>query len=105
LFKVASTPAGAEVIIDGNSVGMTPIVSKDLDPAGTHTVTVKKDGFETQQRMFGKGDWSKSAQGPSLKMNFRLKRMRGAAAPAGETKENAEPDKKEKPDVEVLTPE
>jgi uncharacterized protein (TIGR02266 family) len=102
VLKVASTPAGAEVILDGNSIGTTPIADKSIDPAGTHTVTVKKDGFDTQQRMFGKGDWSKTAQGPSLKMNFKLKRTRGAAAPAGE---NAEPEKKEKPDVEVLTPE
>jgi PEGA domain len=40
---VASTPAGAEIQVDGVSVGSTPSAIKVT--AGDHTITVKKAGF------------------------------------------------------------
>ncbi len=47
--SVNSTPAGADIEIDGSFVGNTP--SKVTLTPGTHTVVVKKSGF---------GDWSKT---------------------------------------------
>jgi hypothetical protein len=90
VLKVTSTPAGAEVIIDGSSVGTTPFTSKTIDPAAPHAVTVKKDGYESAERMIGGLDWSRPRGNgaPSLKVNVKLRR---AAAPPAAPKENAEP--------------
>lgn len=41
----ASDPDGAEVIIDGQSLGTTP-VTLELDRSTTHQVVIKKDGAE-----------------------------------------------------------
>lgn len=41
----SSDPEGAEVIIDGQSLGKTP-VTLELDRSTTHTVILKKDGEE-----------------------------------------------------------
>lgn len=90
VLKVTSTPAGAEVIIDGSSVGTTPFTSKAIDPAAPHAITVKKDGYESAERMIGGLDWSRPRgnSAPSLKVNVKLRR---AAAPPSAPKENAEP--------------
>ncbi|HMC94776.1 MAG TPA: PEGA domain-containing protein, partial [Polyangia bacterium] len=76
VLKVTSTPAGAEVIIDGSSVGTTPFTSKTIDPAAPHAITVKKDGFEPTERMIGGLDWSRPhGNSPaSLKVNVKLHR-------------------------------
>ena len=45
---VASLPDGADIEVDGSFVGNTP---SDIDvPAGEHTVTVKKSGFQTWEK-------------------------------------------------------
>jgi hypothetical protein len=47
---VAADPAGATVVVDGEAVGATPLVSSLwLDP-GKHTVVVSKEGFESVER-------------------------------------------------------
>ena len=43
LLKVTSDPSGAEVIVDGEIVGETPL--EIYLPAGTHTVLLKKENF------------------------------------------------------------
>jgi hypothetical protein len=47
------------VVIDGVPVGTTPVSSKDIDPAGTHAISVKKDGYESHERMISGSDWSR----------------------------------------------
>jgi len=47
-LEVNSNPSGAEVIIDDDKRGITPIAIKDL-PKGTHIVMVKKEGFDPWQ--------------------------------------------------------
>ena len=42
---VTSTPSGAAVYLDGASKGVTPCSVSDLSP-GTHSVSLKKDGYE-----------------------------------------------------------
>jgi uncharacterized protein (TIGR02266 family) len=98
VLKITSSPTGAEVVIDGSSVGTTPYSSKDVDPTAAHAITVRKDGFEAHERMISGSDWTKSRSGTqSLKMNIRLKRTgpSEAAPPKDEGKAS---------DVEVLTP-
>ena len=98
VLKITSSPTGAEVVIDGSSVGTTPYSSKDVDPTAAHAITVRKDGFEAHERMISGSDWTKSRSGAqSLKMNIKLKRTgpSEAAPPKDEGKAS---------DVEVLTP-
>jgi uncharacterized protein (TIGR02266 family) len=94
VLKVTSTPSGAEVLIDGTSVGNTPFTSKTLDSSAPHAITVKKDGYEANERMIGGLDWSQPhGNSPaSLKVNVKLRRTAPApsATPAA-PKDNAEP--------------
>jgi uncharacterized protein (TIGR02266 family) len=95
-LKVTSVPGGAEVLIDGTSVGTTPFQSKDVDPNAAHAITIKKDGFEPQERAISAASWQHPRSGPTLKVSVKLKR---AAAEAAKT----EP-KEAKPEVEIITP-
>jgi hypothetical protein len=94
-LKITSSPSGADVIIDGNVVGTTPFTSRDVDATAPHGITVKKDGFEPQDRMIGTSDWAAKKGGPSLKVNIKLRRV--GPAPAQESGGKAS-------DVEILTP-
>ncbi|WP_169302025.1 PEGA domain-containing protein [Thermococcus gammatolerans] len=44
-LSVTSEPAGADVYIDGNYVGTTPLTNYKLSP-GEHEVKIKKDGYK-----------------------------------------------------------
>lgn len=44
-ITILSTPSGAEVSIDGNAAGMTPISGRELG-AGTHTIRITMTGYE-----------------------------------------------------------
>ena len=99
-LKITSSPAGADVVIDGVPVGTTPFSSRDVSADGTHAISVKKDGFEPHERMISGSDWSRGKGGAQmLKFNVKLKRTGGEQKPAeaGEKKEA-------KPEVEILTP-
>src|SRR5204862_1858548 len=75
LLKITSTPSGAQVVIDGVPVGTTPFSSKDVTVDGTHAISVKKDGYETHERMISGSDWSRGRGGAqSLKIGVKLKR-------------------------------
>ena len=43
MVPLASTPSGAEVLLDGNPVGVTPMQLK-VDHGKSHTVTFRKAG-------------------------------------------------------------
>ena len=47
-ITITSTPAGADIEIDGNFVGNTPS-SIDLTP-GEHVIAVKKSGYKDWER-------------------------------------------------------
>jgi hypothetical protein len=49
LVDISSTPAGADVYIDGLSFGRTPATTIILTP-GDHKIAVKKDGFVVWQK-------------------------------------------------------
>ena len=59
ILKVTSSPSGAQVLIDGRELGSTPFVSKEVDPSAPHTITIKKDGYEPNERMVSGLDWSR----------------------------------------------
>jgi uncharacterized protein (TIGR02266 family) len=91
VLKITSSPAGAEVIVDGTSMGTTPFSSGDIDPALPHSVTIKKDGFEAYEHMIGGSDWPRPKGGVrTLKLNAKLRSTGGEAKPAEDTP-SAEP--------------
>jgi hypothetical protein len=99
VLKITSSPAGADIVIDGVPVGTTPFSSRDVTADATHAISVKKDGYETHERMISGSDWSRGKGGAqSLKVNVKLKRAAGEKPPAADTGE------KKPPDVEILTP-
>jgi len=61
-LAVSSTPAGADIYLDGQFVGNTP---STLNVTGSHTVAVKKNGFQ---------DWTRqmSFSGGSITLNAEL---------------------------------
>jgi uncharacterized protein (TIGR02266 family) len=84
LAKITSTPSGAEVLIDGQTVGKTPYSGKDIDPAAPHALTVRKDGFETYEKMINASDWVRGkGNGQNLKVTVKLRKTRGAAGGDG----------------------
>jgi hypothetical protein len=44
-LSVQSQPLGGQVSVDGESVGVTPLVGWEL-PAGSHVVRIDLDGYE-----------------------------------------------------------
>ncbi len=44
-LSVSSTPAGANVLVDNNFVGITPLTLPEI-PAGSHVVTVRLGGYQ-----------------------------------------------------------
>ena len=46
--SISSDPSGAEVQVDGNPVGVTPL-STELKRKHNHLVTISLDGYKTQQ--------------------------------------------------------
>ena len=88
------------MVIDGVPVGTTPVSLKDIDPAGTHAISVKKDGYESHERMISGSDWSRGKGGAqSLKFNVKLRKTG-----SGEAAKPADTGEKKPPDVEILTP-
>jgi uncharacterized protein (TIGR02266 family) len=93
VLKISSSPAGAEVIVDGSSVGTTPYSGGEVDPALPHSITLKKDGFESYEHMIGGSDWPRSRNGVrTLKLNAKLRSTGG-----GESGKPTESDKPVEP--------
>jgi len=88
-LRVTSKPSGANVSIDGQVIGQTPLATGIADVSAPHFVSVHKDGYEPFEQMISASSaWAKSkpTKGqpavPTLKLNAKLKAM----APAGEAK-------------------
>jgi len=96
-LRIVSAPSGAEVVIDGTSVGKTPLSIKDVDTATTHGLLLKKDGYEPAERAVSSADWTQSKSGATAKVTIKLRRV-GADAPKDDSKKDG------KPDVEIITP-
>ncbi len=84
-LRVTSKPPGADVTIDGQVVGQTPLSTGIPDVSAPHFVSVHKDGFEPFEQMISassawvKGRPVKGQQAiPTLKLNAKLKAIGGA---------------------------
>ncbi|NMB79717.1 MAG: PEGA domain-containing protein [Methanomicrobiales archaeon] len=44
-LSISSTPAGANVFVDNNFIGITPLTTSSVT-TGTHTVTIRMDGYQ-----------------------------------------------------------
>lgn len=94
-LRVTSKPSGADVSIDGQVIGQTPLATGIADVSAPHFVSVHKDGYEPFEQMISASSaWAKSkpAKGqpavPTLKLNAKLKGMatpEGKAAPSAES--------------------
>jgi uncharacterized protein (TIGR02266 family) len=109
ILKVTSSPSGAQVLIDGRELGSTPFVSKEVDPSAPHTITIKKDGYETNERMVSGLDWSRphGSSPQTLKVTAKLRRAAGAPAAtpsSAPAKENAEPEDTGGPYIKEIKP-
>jgi len=56
VVEVASTPPGADVMLDGKRVGKTPFTIHKLDLTKAHALEVKRAGFVTQSRSISATD-------------------------------------------------
>ena len=56
IVQVASTPPGADVMLDGKRVGKTPFTIHKLDLTKSHALEIKRAGFVTQSRSISATD-------------------------------------------------
>ena len=56
VVEVATTPPGAEVVLDGKRVGKTPFTIHKLDLSKSHALEVKRAGFVSQTRSISATD-------------------------------------------------
>ncbi|MES1205807.1 MAG: TIGR02266 family protein [Pseudomonadota bacterium] len=94
--RVTSKPPGADVVLDGATVGKTPHSIAIADVNAPHSIAVRKEGFEPFEQMISASSaWSKTkaAKGKPaleiLKINARLKQIGGSGDT--ETKAATEP--------------
>ncbi|OPX67280.1 MAG: PEGA domain protein [Methanoregulaceae archaeon PtaB.Bin056] len=68
-IDVTSTPTGAEIIFDGDETGeVTPFTLKEI-PAGSHTVSVRKEGYLSSDE-----EWVDVTHGMAIPVHFDLER-------------------------------
>ena len=89
-IRVTSKPSGADVAVDGQVVGQTPLSTGINDVSSPHFVSVRKEGFEPFEQMISATSaWAKGkpVKGqpavPTLKINAKLKSSGGGAAAEG----------------------
>jgi hypothetical protein len=63
VVEVSSTPAGADLFLDGKKVGKTPFTIHKLDVAKDHQLELRRGGFVSQSRKVGAGDAWDSQEG------------------------------------------
>lgn len=81
---VRSAPISAEVLIDGEYFSRTPCERRILDPKKTYTVLVRKEGYESRERVVGPSDnWVKKGEERVLTVTASLKRVKPGAAASG----------------------
>jgi uncharacterized protein (TIGR02266 family) len=87
VLKITSTPTGAEVLIDGQSVGTTPYQAKEIDAEAPHAVTIRLDGYEPHEHMISASDWLKlKANLETAKVSVKLRKVTAAAGEPGAPK-------------------
>lgn len=80
-LNVRSTPAGAEVLIDGQSEGKTPFERRIFDPTRAYAVILRKAGFEdSAHAVSSSGQWVKKGNEKRLTIAAKMKRGRSSAS-------------------------
>jgi uncharacterized protein (TIGR02266 family) len=98
VVRIISLPTGADVLIDGQAVGKTPFLSKDIDPASPHALTVRKDGFDNHEHMVSPGDWVKGkGAGQNLRVTVKLHKAAGTGGGEAKAGGQDKDDKADKP--------
>ncbi|MEP6653059.1 MAG: TIGR02266 family protein [Myxococcales bacterium] len=85
-IRVSSKPDGADVTLDGQTVGKTPFTVGIADIKAPHFIALRKEGFEPFEQMISAtSGWSKAKSSPQgktalqvLKINAKLKAIGGA---------------------------
>jgi hypothetical protein len=67
-LKVQSDPPGAEVFVNGKSMGRTPVELPGLDPATTKVIELRKKGYRPVRRTL---EWKKDEQEKPLSFNLK----------------------------------
>ena len=68
-----TTPAGADVLIDGQVEGKTPFQRRIFDPNRTYALTIRKAGFEPVERSMSATDpWVKKGNQRTLTVTAKL---------------------------------
>ena len=96
---VRSTPIGAEVLIDGEYFSRTPCERRILDPSKSIAVVIRKEGYESHERLVGPSDsWVKKGEERVLTVTASLKKAKPAEPSASPTpaaaSTEAKPDRK-----------
>jgi hypothetical protein len=79
-----SSPSGANVDIDGTSVGITPMTLKNLEPGKTITITFKKAGFkEVAAKLEVPGPGKETRLIQPLPISSELARIKVTSEPSG----------------------
>jgi hypothetical protein len=85
-----SSPLSAEVLIDGEYYARTPCERRILDPQKAYAITVRKQGYESHERLLGPSDnWVKKGNERLLTVSVTLKKasVADSAKPAVSTTE------------------
>jgi uncharacterized protein (TIGR02266 family) len=81
IVEVATTPPGADVVLDGKRVGKTPFTIHKLDLSKSHALEVKRAGFVAQSRSISATDTFEPKGGKDvLAVAMRLEAQPKAAA-------------------------
>ena len=65
-LRVTSIPSDGEVILDGKSVGRTPLFGADIDMSHPHRLVIRKNGYALfEQTITASSDWSIKPSDPS----------------------------------------
>jgi len=82
-LRVRSTPPGADVFVDGELEGKTPFQRRIFDSSRPYSVSIRKEGFETNDRMISSSDpWAKVKDEFLLTISVKLRKSAVAPAPA-----------------------
>jgi uncharacterized protein (TIGR02266 family) len=82
-LRVRSTPAGAEVLIDGQAEGKTPFERRLLDPTRPYALTLRKPGYESHEQMLSASDeWVKKGNKRTVTVSVKLTKTKGAGTEA-----------------------
>jgi hypothetical protein len=86
-LRATSIPSEAEVLLDGKSIGRTPLFGAEVDISQPHTLTIRKDGYAPfEQTVTASSAWvvRPSDNVAALRVVTVLQKMAASAAPSAQ---------------------